>query len=192
MKNKILFCFLLSLLAAACGKVDEADKSSVVQNEQPQKEDGAPPSKYSVIILETNEHQIEMFTHTLRLSLGRRPLLISGTLNDERTEKSCQLQFVTRDVDATKLEALANRLEFCIRDWEFEDEAVNFTGTNSLTATQRVGGTRIFAYKNDLGEDLHIDQTWVCGGKSAFYSYVKSLVRPKLADSCPEDALSKF
>ncbi len=201
MKIPFLLCFLSLFLAVSCGSDnDNSDKDPVAQTEQPQNEDDPTPapSRYSEIKLQTTQHVGPFFDHTLQMDLGRRPVFFSANFQAQPGEitipeaiRACNFQFTISDVQATKLEALGNRLRFCKRDWEFEDEQVDSTGSNTIRATEQ-NGTVTEAYKNDLGRDLHIDQTWLCAGKTAFYNYVKTLTRPKVPDSCPPGALSKF
>ncbi|MES2527298.1 MAG: hypothetical protein V4598_09425 [Bdellovibrionota bacterium] len=199
MKLSLLYCFLFLSLIISCGSDndDNDDDVTVTPPTTPEEEEeDNVPSKYSSIILGTDDLYVKNYEHSLRLDLGRRPVLVTGNFKDSPDEgsvgetKQCDFQVSLTESQADNVERLANRLKFCSRDIEIEEE-VDFGELRTIAVTDRNGVTTT-AYKYDLGETFPDDQTWICGGRSAFYSYVKAVVSRKVPVNCPPGAIKKF
>ncbi len=199
MKLTMLFCFLFLSLVISCGSDNDNDDDNVTvtpPTTPEEEEDRNVPSKFSTITLRSDDNFVLNYEHSLRLDLGRRPVIIVGNFKDEPDEEmegetvACTFQLNLTEAQADKVERLANRLKFCTRNVEIEEE-IDFSELQTIEATDTSGLTT-FAYKNFMGESFPDDQTWICGGKSAFYSYVKSVVARKVPANCPAGAVRKF
>ena len=204
MKLSFLLCLLSLFLFVACGS-DNDDDDSVTTNppttneddREEEEDDADAPVRYTALLFEANGFYDLTYEHKLRADLGRRPVILTGNfsqtpeLEQDGEAKSCSFQVTLTETQADRLEKLANRVRLCSRDYEFEDEIVDFSELSTLTVTER-NGRSTEAYKYDLGSDINMDQTWICRGRANLYSYVKSLVSKKTPANCPDEALSKF
>ncbi len=203
MKLSLLYCFLFLFIAVSCGSDNDDDDDSVTttppttnEEDREEEEDNNVPSKYSSIILRADDDFFLNYSHSLRLDLGRRPVLVTGNFKDDPDEETegqtrqCDFQVSLTEAQADRVERLANRLKFCSRDIEIEEE-VTYSELQTIAVTDRNGVTTN-AFKYDFGEDHPADQTWICGGRSAFYSYVKSVVSRKVPVNCPPGAVRKL
>lgn len=204
MKLSFLLCLLSLFLFVACGS-DNDDDDSVTENppttneddRENEEDDNNAQVRYTALLFEANGFYDLTYEHKLRADLGRRPVIITGNfsqtpeLPEDGEAKSCAFQVRLTEAQADRLETLANRVRYCSRDYEFEDEIVDFSELSTLTLTERNGRT-IEAYKYDLGSNISMDQTWICRGRANLYSYVKSILSRKVPENCPDEALRKF
>ncbi len=188
MKLSLLFCFLSLFLAISCGS-DNDDNDDVTVTPPREEENDDVVSKYTSVLLKADDDFISMYNHSLRLDLGRRPVIVAGNFSDAPNEEmegptvACTFQVTLSEAQADKVERLANRLKFCSRDAEIEEE-VTYSDLQMIEATDRSGNTTR-AFKRYFGDSHPADQTWICKGRSSFYSYVKSVVRSKVPANCP-------
>jgi hypothetical protein len=176
--------FLLSFLSVSCGE-DNTDNDN---NTVPPQEETAPSEqiRWSRVELHSQDGFIDFYDHSLSVDLNRRPVIVDGSFKDE---KSCSFSITLTEGQADRLEREADDLDTCTE--ENDDGDVIIEGaTNTITLTDRNRNVTE-AYKNKY-RDFDVTQTWLCKGKSSFYSYLKDVVQDKLPDGCPSGALEKF
>lgn len=198
MKFSLLFCFLSLFLAVSCGSDNDDNDNGTVNmptnEDDRENEDDTAVSKYTSVRLNANGFFDDLYEHSLRLDLGRRPVIMAGSYSstpENGTKENCTFQFTVTDAQANKLETLGNRLKVCTHVNNTDgEEIVDFIENDLIYLTER-NGKQTTAFKSYPGA-FDMDYSWLCGGRSGFYSYVKSLVAPKTPENCPDGALSKF
>lgn len=200
MKLSLLFCFLSLFLAISCGSDndDDNDTPSVTtptneDDRQNEDDNDDVVSKYTSVVINANGFYEPSYNHRLRADLGRRPVIITGNFEQEFVEgapaATCSFSVTLTEAQADRLERLANKLKICKNDKSGE-EIVDFEENDLIYVTGRNGATTE-AFKSYIG-DFDMAFNWLCGGRSAFYSNMKALVRNKIPANCPAGALSEF
>lgn len=196
---KFLFPYLiLALMAVGCGSEDSSDNdNNTVPPQEETETPGTEPNeiiRWSRIELRSQDAFIDFYDHSLAMDLNRRPVIVTGNFRDdpdygEGEIKSCTFSITLNESEADRLESEADDLDVCQEEHDDGDVIID-GATNMITLTDRSGNVTE-AFKNKY-QDLDISQTWLCKGKSSFYSYLKSAIGDKLPDECPPGALKKF
>lgn len=187
MNKKYFWGVLLSMLIlASCGSGDDDDNDDPVVTNPPVQEEtdnnGDQPNRtirYSAVVVEGDDSLD--YRHNIRMDLNRRPVIITGNVND--AGGNCNFAITLTEAQADKLEARADRLRLCTRDGDIPAEDIAIDGGDWITLTDVQGNTT--SGDKYLWTDDDMDQTYICKGRSSFYSYVRQLVRSGAPASCP-------
>ncbi|HXH29541.1 MAG TPA: hypothetical protein VNJ01_01900 [Bacteriovoracaceae bacterium] len=197
MKLKLTLALVFSLLLTmSCGK-DGDDNSTAAGNPPPQQREEETPGtgnrkiQYSSIETDTTT-DMEGYSRKIHMDLNRRPVILTGNFsdmaNEDGTPNGCTFQLTLTEQQADQLEKRADRLKFCTREHEGEDGEVYYLEFKEITLTDNQGNQKT-GQKFLFEENIEIDQTYLCQGRSAFYSYVKKILKTKLPVNCPANAL---
>ncbi|MFL5785805.1 MAG: hypothetical protein ACJ76H_14400 [Bacteriovoracaceae bacterium] len=188
MKIPYLFSALSLILLLSCGKANDkkSTQSGVTLPAIPDAED-AGTSRYLSLDLEANSFYEQSYQHSLRIDIGRRPVVIFGNFS---STANCYFEVTLSDEEANKLETATNGIKFCSARAKNHNVNSDIQSTQAVTATLRSGKV-VDAFK-DTQHNSGINQTWVCGGKDVLYQTLNSVMAGKIPASCPADAMTKF
>jgi hypothetical protein len=188
MKISYLFSALSLIVFLSCGRASDK-KSSQTEAALPAIPDAedAGTSRFLSLELEANSFYDQSYQHSLRIDIGRRPVIVFGHFF---STSNCSFEVTLSDEEANKLEAATNRIRFCSAKAKNHNVNADIQSTQALTAIFRSGKV-VDAFMNSQNNP-GVNQTWVCGGKEIFYQTLQTVIGGKVPGSCPAGALSQF
>lgn len=188
---------LFLLLVIACGRGHD-DKKAMTRTADPadDREEVRPESRirYSAVTIEENCGFWTDCEFSVRVDYRERPLILNAHFVDsgwtgeeevpaERVDTgACDFQVALSDAEAGILEGLADKLRLCqVRNTPTADG-----GFDGLFITDTSGkDTMVFKHRNG-GQEEEGNVNYLCGGRRAYYSYLRQLIVPEAPEECPD------